>query len=136
MNDATDAPVLAANEAFYAAFADRNLAAMNAVWSETVSVVCIHPGWPPIRGRDQVLASFKAIFENDGSTAPVCEAPSCTVYTNSAFVVCRERLGNAILVATNVFHHADGRWSLVHHHASALARVPETPPIDPDLLSN
>jgi hypothetical protein len=41
-----------------------------------------------------------------------------------------------VLVATNVFVREHGQWRLVHHHASALARIPETPPLDPDLLPN
>ncbi len=36
--------VLFANEAFYRAFVDRDLATMEQVWSRRDSVVCIHPG--------------------------------------------------------------------------------------------
>ena len=44
--------VLFTNEAFYRAFADRDLAAMDGLWSRHGSVTCIHPGW---RDRKSVV---------------------------------------------------------------------------------
>ena len=46
--------VLFANEAFYQAFAARDLAAMEEVWAHHCPVACIHPGWPPLHGRQAV----------------------------------------------------------------------------------
>lgn len=128
--------VLDANARFYDAFAARDFEAMNAAWSSDATIVCVHPGWPPIRGREPVLESFKAIFRSDEGPTPSCENPTVKVLGDAAFVVCRERLGPGVLVATNVFHHVDGEWRLAHHHASALARIPATPEIDPELLPN
>ena len=132
----SDAEVLATNQKFYAAFAERDREAMQALWATSCPVVCIHPGWPPIRGRKEILASWGRIFEDQSAPRIRCEAPTVAVIGDSATVVCRERLGNAVLVATNVFVREDDRWCLAHHHASALARIPETPPLDPDLLPN
>jgi ketosteroid isomerase-like protein len=132
-----DSDVLAANTRFYAAFAARDAEAMDTAWAREAAVTCVHPGWPPIRGRAEVMASWRSIFEHDEGPAPSCEAPTTSVHGTSATVLCRERLGNVVLVATNVFVHEDGTWRMLHHHASALARVPETPPLDdPDLLPN
>jgi len=131
-----ESQVLKANATFYEAFSGRDYASMDALWSADSAVVCVHPGWPPIRGRDEVMKSFRSIFDHDTGPSPACEAPTCHVHGDGAFVVCRERLGNAVLIATNIYARESGRWSLVHHHASALARVPETPPMDPDLLPN
>jgi ketosteroid isomerase-like protein len=128
--------VLAANESFYLAFARRESSAMEAVWAEACPVVCIHPGWPPIRGREEILASWRRIFEHDDAPAIRCEAPSVAVFHDAATVICRERIGNTVLVATNVFVREEGRWRMAHHHASALARIPETPALDPTLLPN
>ena len=36
--------MLFANEAFYRAFADRDMAAMDGVWAVHAPVACIHPG--------------------------------------------------------------------------------------------
>jgi ketosteroid isomerase-like protein len=132
----TDTEVLATNESFYAAFAQRDNEAMDGLWASTCPVVCIHPGWPPIRGRKEILASWNRIFEHDDSPPVRCEAPSASVFRDTATVICRERIGKTVLVATNIFVMEDGRWCLAHHHASALARIPETPPLDPSLLPN
>lgn len=109
---------------------------MSSVWAEGVPTVCIHPGWRPVRGREQILASWKAIFSHDDSPAIRCEVPTVTLLENTASVVCRERIGNSILVATNLFARENTRWVLVHHHASGLARIPGTPDLDPELLPN
>jgi hypothetical protein len=45
----TDFAVLDANSAFYRAFAARDVAAMEAVWSGERPVACIHPGWDGVR---------------------------------------------------------------------------------------
>ena len=47
--------VLFANEAFYRAFADREMAAMADVWAAEAPVSCIHPGWGLLEGLDEVL---------------------------------------------------------------------------------
>ena len=47
---ADDEAVLFANEAFYRAFADRDVEAMDEVWAQGVPVACIHPGWQRARG--------------------------------------------------------------------------------------
>src|SRR5690606_27639361 len=41
--------VLAANQAFYDAHEQRDLAAMAAVWEHSDRTVCVHPGWPILR---------------------------------------------------------------------------------------
>ncbi len=136
VSDATDA-VLAANARFYDAFEARDADAMDESWSTHPDVSCVHPGWPPIRGRDQVMASWRSIFDNDEGPTPSCEAPTVALHgESSATVLCRERLGNVVLIATNVFVGGPDGWRLTHHHASALARVPPTPELDDDLLPN
>ena len=132
-NDHDD--VLAMNACFYAAFDDKDFNAMSTVWSSEAEVTCVHPGWPPIRGHEAVMASWQAIFKGEGD-APTCDAPSCHVNGDGAYVLCRERLGGAVLIATNVFARENGAWVLVHHHASPLARVPATPDLDPEFLPN
>ena len=136
VSDATDA-VLAANARFYDAFATRDADAMDELWSTDVDVACVHPGWPPIRGRAQVMASWRSIFDNDDGPTPTCEAPTVALHGDaSATVLCRERLGNVVLIATNIFTDGPDGWRLTHHHASALARVPPTPELDDDFLPN
>jgi hypothetical protein len=128
-----DRAVLEVNLSFYEAFAAQDLGAMDALWSRTQPCSCVHPGWQPIFGRDQVMASWRAVLGAD--SPPIrCEEPQATVVGEMAFVLCVERIAVAQLCATNLFVLEDGLWRMVHHHAGPFARrnVPEgvVPPRD------
>ncbi len=59
--------VLFANAALYDAFETADLDLMEAVWIDgpgAEDVICVHPGWPPLRGRAQVLRSWAMIMAN------------------------------------------------------------------------
>lgn len=116
-----EADVIAANEAFYEAFAERDVDAMDALWSSAASVACIHPGWAPLRGKEDVLESFRGIFANP--RGPVVRASRATAHVlgDTAFVICFETVGGTRLVATNLFVLEDGEWLIVHHHAGPVA---------------
>jgi ketosteroid isomerase-like protein len=121
--------ILTANAAFYRAFAARDADAMASVWARRAPVACIHPGWQALRGRDAVLASWRAILGGPGAPAISCGAAAAHVLGDAAFVICIERLPGVELVATNVFVREDGEWKMVHHHASGMAReVTESEP--------
>ena len=117
--------VLFANEAFYLAFRTRDAAAMEDLWATRVPVTCIHPGWPPLFGRDDVLESWRGILGNEGSPEIGCHAPRAHVYGDVATVVCYERVPDSYLVATNVFMREGGLWKLVHHQAGPTNGAPE-----------
>ena len=55
MTPAQEAEVLAANAAFYEAFDQRDMDAMERLWANQVPVCCIHPGWGPLFGRHDGL---------------------------------------------------------------------------------
>jgi ketosteroid isomerase-like protein len=117
----TEAEVLAVNSAFYRAFARRDVAAIEALWARTLPVACIHPGWAPLRGRERVLASFRAVLANPRSPEITESAATVHLVGESAFVICYESIPGAKLVATNVFGKEDGAWKLVHHQAGPVA---------------
>jgi ketosteroid isomerase-like protein len=114
--------VLAANEAFYTAFATRDVDAMEALWAVEARVACIHPGWQPLHGRDAVLASWRDIMGNPSSPPIRCSDAVAHVLGSAAIVICTERFPGAELVATNVFVDEHGSWKLIHHQAGAVAR--------------
>ena len=120
--------VLAANEEFYRAFAARDLAAMDAVWTEETPVACIHPGWDPLVGRDMVMESWAAILGGPGAPQIRCEAPRAFVLGRSAFVICREVLEQGRLIATNVFAREEAGWRMVHHQAGPAGQAPPASP--------
>ena len=116
-----DLDVLAANAAFYRAFAERDLGAMDALWARAVRVACTHPGWRVLHGRDAVMESWRAIL--DGPDAPdiTCARESVIPGDGMAVVVCVESLRGGSLAATNVFVREAGEWRMVHHHAGPIA---------------
>ena len=118
--------VLFANEAFYRAFADRDLSAMNRAWLKEGSVACIHPGWPALHERAQIMETWAQIFDNADNDPPAeIRGVRCMVMGDSAIVLCYEVFGDGALVATNVFQRVGAIWALAHHHASPTANVPK-----------
>jgi hypothetical protein len=115
------AEVLEVNQRFYEAFAERNLDAMDALWSRSAPVACIHPGWGPLRDREQVMASWTGILGNAGAPRIRCSRATAHVMGDAAFVVCEEMVESSRLVATNMFVREGQSWKLVHHQASPIA---------------
>lgn len=131
-----DIEVLEANEAFYRAFAARDVAAMEAAWARRGPVACIHPGWDALDGREEVLGSFRAILESSSAPRVRCTLAQAHPLGEVAFVTCHELVQGATLVATNLFVREDGAWRLCHHQASQLApgQARARPP-EPELRS-
>lgn len=120
--DAKAMEVLEANEAFYRAFARRDVLAMGRVWAERRSVVCIHPGWDLLDGRESVMESWTRIFGSGNAPDVKCTAAEAHVLAGDvAFVTCHEVLESGRLAATNVFVREDGAWRMVHHQATPIA---------------
>ncbi len=120
-----EARVLFANDAFYAAFAGRDPDAMDAVWSEREPVLCVHPGWPPLDGRDEVLSSWRRILSGPSPPKIRCVGPSARLLTDElAVVLCFEVLEQGTLAASNLFRLENGVWRMVHHHASPAQLPP------------
>lgn len=117
--------VLFANEAFYRAFADRDMVAMEEVWATRAEVVCIHPGWGPLEGREKVMEGWDGILSNPASPNISCRDARAYVRGEMAFVVCYEGIDGQYLIATNVFVHEDGLWRIVHHQAGPTSDAPE-----------
>jgi ketosteroid isomerase-like protein len=121
--------VLEANLAFYEAFAAQSFEAMARAWATEQPVVCIHPGWQPLYGREEVMASWRAILSGE-PTEIRCESPRVLVHDEVGLVTCLERIGGAParsgseithLAATNVFVLEEGVWRMIHHQAGPFA---------------
>ena len=116
--NAEERAVLAANLRFYRAFDGRDMKAMDALWARGVPVAVIHPAWPGITGRTEVMESWKSILSSE--TAPRIRAVNANahVYGSTAFVICYEIVNEgAVLIATNIFAKRGGAWKMVHHQA-------------------
>jgi len=120
------AQILAANQRFYAAFNDGDFDAMEDLWAHRAPVVCIHPGWPALIDRDEIVESWRQILSNVEGNAIRSIEPRVLVHGETAIVVCQEVLPGGLLVATNGFIREDGVWRMMHHQASPLAARAET----------
>jgi ketosteroid isomerase-like protein len=117
----TEDEVLQANEAFYSAFNQKDLAAMAAVWAESVAVGCIHPGWNVLWGREPVMESWKRILTNPNQPKVFSGGAEVSLVGNVAIVACREIVAGAPLAATTVFVREESGWKLVHHQSGMVS---------------
>ena len=116
--------VLATNDAFYAAHEERDLDAMRLVWDHADRVVCVHPGWPILRGWLAVEESWRQIFSGAGRNQFILTNQSVDVGEGLAWVTLEENLVDRgethAIAATNVFALTADGWRLVAHHASPV----------------
>ncbi len=116
--------LLDANAAFYRAFSQRDIAAMEELWAKKAPVVCIHPGWPPLMGRDAVLEGWRRILANPSQPALQMMAPRVTLWGDVALVLCFEKVEDQYLIASNLFVREGKAWRLSHHQAGPVATPP------------
>jgi len=115
-----DDAVLAANAAYYRAFSTGDVVAMARVWAED-GVSCVHPGWPPLVGRDDVIESYRSILTNRNRVRITHQDDVAIVTGDEGRVLCIEIVEGAALAATNFYRRVGGDWRMVHHQASPIA---------------
>jgi ketosteroid isomerase-like protein len=125
----------AANTALYDALERGDLEAMAERWLDgRISVV--HPGWPVLTGRTEVLRSYALIMASTEYIQFFLTDVEIAVLGDTALVTCTENIlsggpaeddGSAgpliggLVVATNVFRRAeDGSWKVWSHHGSPV----------------
>lgn len=127
--------VIEANRALYAAFESADLDAMEEVWA-TGAVVCVHPGWPTLRGRERVLRSWAMIMANTSYIQFFLTDVEVELAGDVAVLTCVENILTAMdpnnpaadetsfagakAVATNVFCRTSTGWRLWVHHGSPV----------------
>jgi ketosteroid isomerase-like protein len=116
--------VKAANQAFYVALSTGDVAAMQKVWSSDPDITNIGPA------SKAIAVGWGAIGKLSGRTLKAAmDQPRIKVVGTIAWVSGVEEtqrkdetgtpVSNAYL-ATNIFQKQDGRWLMVHHHASRM----------------
>lgn len=127
---------LARNDAFYRAFENLAIEAMERIWDHDGFVSCVHPGREALVGWNTVRQSWEQVFaetawlrvtatrvhaELVGSVAVICCLENMTVQNESG-------LGVATAEATNLFRWVrSSGWHLFHHHSSAVSGSLELP---------
>jgi ketosteroid isomerase-like protein len=141
--DADLAAITELNAALYAAVEAADLDRLNEIWVDddlAKTAHCVHPGWPPLRGRDEVLRSFAVIMANTSYIQFFLTDVHVEVNADMAVLTCEEniltsvgeeentassRLAGGRVVATNVFRRTPAGWRLWLHHGSPVIAPPE-----------
>ncbi|QIY63910.1 nuclear transport factor 2 family protein [Streptomyces sp. RPA4-2] len=137
-----------ANTAFYEALERGDFEELSSLWlapldivadnvgGEDAQVSCVHPGWPVLNGRGEVLRSYALIMANTEYIQFFLTDVHVSVGGDTALVTCTENilsggpapddsdelgpLVGQLVVATNVFRRTDDGWKLWSHHASPV----------------
>ncbi len=138
MSSASDCDVeavTAANASLYEAFETADVDGMQQLWDDTDpdAVVCVHPGWPMLRGRAAVLRSWAAVMAGTDYIQFFLTDLRISISGDTAIVTCQENVltevteegnGNAAVIATNVLVRRPTGWRVqVHHGSPVLGRL-------------
>jgi ketosteroid isomerase-like protein len=116
----------AANARFYRVFEALDIGEMDAVWSHTEQVTCVHPGWPLLVGWEAVRASWETIFSNTAEMSFTLSSVRAIRAGDTGWVTCTENILSEVrgrvsvtsVLATNIYERDGEQRMLVHHHAS------------------
>ncbi|MET8126001.1 nuclear transport factor 2 family protein [Streptomyces sp. NPDC005065] len=131
------AAVEQANTAFYEAMERGDLDGLSGLWlpGEDLTVSCVHPGWPVLSGRGEVLRSYALIMANTEYIQFFLTDVGVSMTGDTALVTCTENilsggptedggelgpLVGQLVVATNVFRRTVDGWKLWSHHGSPV----------------
>jgi len=129
--------VRAVNDLFYEAVEQRDLEKMSRVWHHSSAARCVHPGWEVLTGWESIRESFEAMFQNRASVRFWLSDLQIRIHGSIAVVSLVENLLTRALgclsfcdlQATNLFRKVNGKWRMIHHHASPFVRHMTTPPL-------
>ncbi|WP_137988624.1 nuclear transport factor 2 family protein [Streptomyces vilmorinianum] len=129
--------VEAANTAFYEAMERGDFEGISELWLDdgATPVSCVHPGWPVLAGRGEVLRSYALIMANTEYIQFFLTDVQVSLAGDVAVVTCTENilsggpaedgaelgpLVGQLVVATNVFRRTFEGWKVWSHHGSPV----------------
>jgi len=122
--DLSDAGVSEANARFYDALERADLVLMREVWQRTDDALCAHPGRIPLKGWDEVWASWEAILGSGGNPQIILTEEQVHRRGPVAWVTAIENMisdgHTGAAAALNVFEHDGEAWRMVVHHAAPV----------------
>ncbi|MFD5031717.1 nuclear transport factor 2 family protein [Streptomyces sp. NPDC058220] len=137
-----------ANTTFYEAMESGDFDSLSGLWldGDDDGISCVHPGWPVLTGRGEVLRSYALIMANTEYIQFFLTDVVVAVSADTALVTCTENilsggpaeesgelgpLVGQLVVATNVFRRTAEGWKMWSHHGSpVLAETDEEPDDD------
>lgn len=123
-----------ANTAFYETVERGDFDELADLWMDG-DISCIHPGWPVLSGRGEVLRSYALIMANTEYIQFFLTDVKVSVAGDTALVTCTENilsggpagdggelgpLVGQLVVATNVFRRTQDGWKVWSHHGSPV----------------
>ncbi|MFF1835124.1 nuclear transport factor 2 family protein [Streptomyces sp. NPDC058231] len=126
-----------ANTSFYEAMERGDFDGLSGLWlpGEDLTISCVHPGWPVLTGRGEVLRSYALIMANTEYIQFFLTDVGVSMTGDTALVTCTENilsggpaedgselgpLVGQLVVATNVFRRTPDGWKLWSHHGSPV----------------
>ncbi|WP_329119149.1 nuclear transport factor 2 family protein [Streptomyces sp. NBC_01465] len=127
-----------ANTAFYETMERGDFDELSDLWlssDDELEISCIHPGWPVLTGRGEVLRSYALIMANTEYIQFFLTDVKVALAGDTALVTCTENilsggpaeesgelgpLVGQLVVATNVFRRTRDGWKLWSHHGSPV----------------
>ena len=126
------------NTAYYEALERNDFEELATLWvaDDGPEASCVHPGWPVLTGRGEVLRSYALIMANTDYIQFFLTDVKVAVSAGTALVTCTENilsggpapeegeepgpLVGQLVVATNVFLHTPEGWKMWSHHGSPV----------------
>ncbi|MFC5803007.1 nuclear transport factor 2 family protein [Streptomyces formicae] len=127
-----------ANTAFYEAMERGDFDGISELWLDAEGgddISCVHPGWPVLSGRGEVLRSYALIMSHTEYIQFFLTDVRVSVAGDTAVVTCTENilsggpaeeagelgpLVGQLVVATNVFRRTPDGWRIWSHHGSPV----------------
>ncbi len=115
-----------AEDAFYHAFEAADFDLMASVWADGGHIECIHPMSDRLTGSEEVLDSWRSMFQQPLGLSIKIEAQYRTVGTSLAVhcvdehitLIEADSVQQSVIHATNVYTLNDAGWQMILHHAS------------------
>jgi ketosteroid isomerase-like protein len=123
--------IKSANTGFYRAIESGVIDHMEEVWSHTENARCVHPGWDLIVGWSRIREAWERIFASEQKMRITPTDVYVYYLADFAWVSCIENItvfqetnfDTVQAVATNLFVQRDGKWLMLHHHASPIPTI-------------
>ena len=118
--------IKAANQRFYDAFSALDITGMDRVWENSERAMCVHPGWVPLVGWEDVRQSWARIFDNTNFMQFQVRYLNVVVQGEFGYVICVEGITSVVqgqatnfsTFATNIFARYEDGWRMIAHHGS------------------
>ena len=115
-----------AEDAFYQAFEQSDFNLMSSVWADESHIECIHPMSDRLSGKEEVLDSWRSMFQQPLGLAIKVIAqrhnigPTLAVHIVDEHITLIEKdsVQQSVIHATNVYELKDKGWQMILHHAS------------------